>query len=459
MDAIFPILRSARTVEPHLLPDELIATTKRFILDTVGVMIAGTRAPGCEEVAAYACQWTGSPSATLITGRSAPAPYAALVNAVMAHAVEFDDTYEPADVHAYCVVLPAVLAVAEAEGSGISGLEMVAAVAKGVDIAYRMGSAIRTYRGWHPTATCGIIGATVAAGLVARLDEQRLHHAVGIAYSLAAGTFQPVVDPSLAKRLQPGFAARGAVEAVLLARAGLTGPRDVLQGVFGFFPLFEANEYDPKILTDGLGVQFLGAFASMKPYPCCRFNHGAIDAALAVAATIDVDGEAARRAAIADVEIAIPDETLDYVGRRFGSGPDRRIEAQFSVAYTVASALVRGHVTLQDFTGEAVGDPMLAEFARSIRIKGMPVGRYGPSTVRVEFATGAILERTTSQMKGEPGNGLSTGELLAKLRDCLRYAGWREGTADDLGNWAGRLDRSVAPLEELHAILRTGRSR
>ncbi len=105
--------------------------------------------------------------------------------------------------------------------------------------AYRLGSAIKVYRGWHPTATCGIFGATLAAGRILGLERSRLHHAMGIAYSLAAGNFQAVVDGSLSKRLQPGFASRGAIEAVLLARAGITGAKDVFEGRFGYFPLYE----------------------------------------------------------------------------------------------------------------------------------------------------------------------------------------------------------------------------
>jgi len=157
----------------------------------------------------------------MVTGHRAPAPYAAMVNSMMAHAVEFDDTYEPADVHGYAVVLPAIFAAAELKSADrTSGRELVAAIAIGVDIAYRLGSAIKKYRGWQPTSTCGNLTAALAAGRIARCDKDQLHNAVGIAYGMTAGNFQAVVDASLTKRLQRGFSARAAVKAVLLARAG-----------------------------------------------------------------------------------------------------------------------------------------------------------------------------------------------------------------------------------------------
>ena len=221
MDAIYRIVEHVHSYKADAIPSSVVAITKRFIFDAISVMMAGRCAAGCPDVEKYVRAWSGEPSAIMVTGHRAPAPYAAMVNSMMAHAVEFDDTYEPADVHGYAVVLPAIFAAAELKSADrTSGRELVAAIAIGVDIAYRLGSAIKKYRGWQPTSTCGNLTAALAAGRIARCDKDQLHNAVGIAYGMTAGNFQAVVDASLTKRLQRGFSARAAVKAVLLARAG-----------------------------------------------------------------------------------------------------------------------------------------------------------------------------------------------------------------------------------------------
>ncbi len=452
MDAIYPIVGHAHSFRSESLPATTLAITKRFIFDTLAVMIAGSRAEGCAAVQKYVRNWNGEPDALVTGGQRAPAPYAAMVNSMMAHAVEFDDTYEPADVHAYAVVFPAVLVAAEIN-KPVSGLDIIAATAIGVDISYRLSSAIKVYRGWQPTSTCGNLAGTLAAGRLAGCTGVELHNAAGIAYSLVAGNFQAVVDASLTKRLQPGFAARAAIEAVLLARAGITGAREILEGTFGFFPLYEAGEYDAAILTEQLGARFLGDFGSMKPYPCCRFCHAAIDAALLI---VGERGSMQKPEYIQEAEVTLPAETYDYVGRPYSAdSPNPSVSAQFSVPYTVASALLRGKVGLAEFSLSAVREERIYELARRIAVKPVEGTRYGAVTLRLKLQSGATLEQTVKVMKGEPGNPLSDGELYEKARACIRYGEFPERTVDDLMHWVEDLEEQADPLPRLHSILKT----
>ena len=452
MDAIYPIINHVRSFDSGSLSATTISITNRFIFDTIAVMIAGSRAEGCAAVQKCVGNWNGKPDAIVVGGRRVPAPYAAMVNSMMAHAVEFDDTYEPADVHAYAIVLPAVLAAAEIDSAKpIAGRDIIAATALGVDISYRLGSAIKVYRGWQPTSTCGNLAGTLAAGRIAECSAEELHNAAGIAYGLVAGNFQAVVDASLTKRLQPGFAARAAVEAVLLARAGITGARDILEGTFGFFPLYEAGEYDPVVLTDELGTRFLGDSGSMKPYPCCRFCHAAIDAALLI---VGECGVLAKPEDVQEAEVTLPAETYDYVGLPYAEeSPNPRVAAQFSVPYTVASGLLRGKVGLTEFSLSSVGEERVCKLARRIAVRPVEAARYGPVTLRVKLQSGRTLERTVKVMKGEPGNPLSDNELYEKARGCIGYGEFPERTVDDLMKWTEQLERSPDPLPELHSIL------
>jgi 2-methylcitrate dehydratase PrpD len=451
MDAVYPFLRHAHGFDSRALSSETVSITKRFIFDAIAVMMAGSRAQGCAEVARYAAQWTGKPDAMTVLGTRVPAPYAAMVNGMMGHAVEFDDTYEPADVHGYAVVLPAILAAAELPSAGrVTGRDLIAAAAIGIDIAYRLGSAIKVYRGWQPTSTCGNLGATFAAARIARYDTAQMHNAVGIAYGLVAGNFQAVVDASLTKRLQPGFSARAAVEAVLLAQAGITGAKDILEGTFGFYRLYEAGEYKVEVLLDGLGSTFLGDRASMKPYPCCRFCHAAIDAALQV--TAEPNWKPAFVDDIASVSIEIPAETYDYVGKPYEPGPNPIVSAQFSAAYTVASALIRHRVGLTEFSPEAVHEERVVALARKATAKPVPGGRYDAVSVRVRLSSGHAFEKRVSVMKGEPDNPLTDAELRDKARTCIAYGQFPERTVDDLSDWIAGLDEADHPLPKLHSI-------
>jgi 2-methylcitrate dehydratase PrpD len=455
MDAIYPILDYAHSFKAELLPAPTVANTKRFILDALAVMMAGSRAQGCREVARYAGSWSGKPDAVTVLGTRAPSPYAAMVNGMMAHALEFDDTYEPADVHGYAVVLPAVLAAAELDPSRpATGIELIAAAAIGVDIAYRLGSAIKVYRGWQPTSTCGNLGATFAAARMARCDESTMHNSAGVAYGLVSGNFQAVVDASLTKRLQPGFSARAAVEAVLLAQAGITGAKDILEGTFGFYRLYEGGDYNAGVLTENLGTAFLGDRASMKPYPCCRFCHAAIDAALLIASGSDFPANSLLDE-IDEVEVGIPAETYDYVGRPFVPGASL-VAAQFSVAYTVASALARRKVGLSEFTPSAIGDEAVGRLAARVTARPVPGGRYDAVNVGVRLKNGRRLERRVTMMKGEPGNPLTDSELNDKMRTCLSYGGFSARAADDLLGWIDNLDSVRDPIPQLCSIFRGG---
>lgn len=277
-------------------------------------------------------------------------------------------------------------------------------------------------------------------------------HGLSLAPIWANSGKTPARRGSLSKRLQPGFAARGAVEAVLLALAGISGAKDVLEGTFGFYPLYEAREYDIAAVIDSLGRHFLGGQASMKPYPCCRFCHAAIDAALALAVEADIAPDQ-----IADVEIAIPEETLSSVGGPYAPGDNPSISAQFSVAYTVAAGLLHREVAPADFTLEATSDPRLLDLAgrvEAITLAG--AGRYGGAVARIGLHDGRRYERRVSVMKGEPGNPTTEAERFEKVASCIAFANWPGHVATPLSNWATALDRTDAPLDRLHAILSAG---
>jgi 2-methylcitrate dehydratase PrpD len=365
--------------------------------------------------------WGGREESSLILlGGKVPAPQAALVNATMGHALDFDDTFDRAgNIHPGTSTLAASLAVAEMQG-GASGRDLVLAVTLGLDVAGRLALAATVDRGWHRTAAFGIFGATAAAGKLLRLNVEQMGNAFGIALSQAAGTRQCIIDGALTKRFQAGQAASGAVLSALLAREGFTGARQVFAGRFGFFPMYQPNGYDLDAITDGLGQIFRGVELSFKPYPSGRPNHAILDVALEIAQRLDL-ATADAGAGIAEVVITVNPQTYkDQLSPEAGKRrPSQVVEAQFSIPFLVAAALVHGRVGI----GEVAGVDDQQVLVLSDRIHGAIRADAAPTwaQITVRRADGRTASLETTSPSGSPQKPLSDAQLQAKFRDCAAH--------------------------------------
>src|SRR5579883_577962 len=264
------------------LPASAVVATRRDLIDTFGCMLGGSGAPGIAELCQVIGDWGGRREGrVLLRGLTLPAPQAALINASMGHALDFDDTLDSGgSIHPGVSVLAAVLALADRLAK-VSGRDVLLATALGLDVSCRIALACTRDRGWHRTAAIGVFGAAAAAGKLIGLTAAQMLHAFGIAYSHAAGNRQCILDGALTKRLQAGQAASAGVFAAVLAQTGFTGARNIFNGRFGFFELYQPGGYDASLLLEDLGSAFRGEDLSYKPYPCGRPLHAAIDAALA----------------------------------------------------------------------------------------------------------------------------------------------------------------------------------
>jgi 2-methylcitrate dehydratase PrpD len=404
------------------IPDEAVIATKRDILDTLGAALGGSVGPGIRELAQLVKRWGGrEESSLLLLGGKVPAPQAALVNATMGHALDFDDTFDRAgSIHPGISTLAASLAIAELQG-GVAGRDFVLAVTLGLDVACRLALAATIDRGWHRTAAFGIFGATAAGGKLLGLTVEQMVNAFGIAYSQAAGNRQCIVDGALTKRLQAGQAAGSAVLSASLASEGFTGAREVFAGRYGFFQMYQPDGYDLDAITDALGTAFRGVELSFKPYPCGRGNHALLDAALEVYRRLDL-ATADAGAGIAEVVITTDPRTYrDQLSPEAGKRrPSQVVEAQFSMPFLVAAALVRGKVGIGEVA--QVDDPQV--LALSDRIQGAiredAPANWAQITVRRTDGRAASLE--TTGPSGSPEKPLSDAQLQAKFRDCAAHA-------------------------------------
>jgi 2-methylcitrate dehydratase PrpD len=420
----------AQTLAEHIctttyddLPEHAIVSSKRDMLDTLGAALGGSVAPGIAELAGLVKRWGGrGESSLLLLGGRVPAPQAAMVNAAMGHALDFDDTFDRAgNIHPGTSTLFASLAAAELQG-GVSGRDVILAIALGLDVAGRLALAATVDRGWHRTAAIGIFGAAAAAGKLLSLSIEQMSHAFGIAYSQAAGNRQCILDGALTKRLQAGQAASSGVLAAMLAQEGFTGAREVFAGRYGFYPMYQPDGYDLTAITDELGQRFRGADLSFKPYPCGRGNHTLLDAALQLYEQLDL-ATAQEGKEIADVVVTTNAQTC---AAEFGPGTTKRrptqvVEAQFSLPFLVAVALTLGRIGIGDVA--RVDHPSVLALAERLQGEAKDDAPAGWARIWVRRTDGrAATVETAMDALGSPERPLSDLLLEAKFRDCAAHA-------------------------------------
>ena len=421
-DAAWPLAQHVCRTGYADLPASAVESARRDILDTFGCMLGGSGSPGIDELFAVISRWGGlAESRILLRGIRLPAPQAALLNASMGHALDFDDTLDTGgSIHPGVSVLGSVLAACDSLGGvkGVSGRDVLLAVALGLDVSCRIALASTLDRGWHRTAAIGVFGANAAAGKLIGLSPERMLAAFGIAYSHAAGNRQCILDGALTKRMQAGQAASAGVFSAALAQTGFTGARNIFNGRFGFLELYQPNGYDASALLRELGTAFRGEGLSYKPYPCGRPLHAAIDAALAARVRLAIE----RPDDIQSVTVE-----ADPAGHndQFDRGPAKRrptqvVEAQFAQPFLIATALVHGKVGIAEVDG--LGDASVLALADRIDGVARDGRAKGSLGITVQRTDGRSVTVEASAPIGSPEKPLSNTQLETKLRDCARNA-------------------------------------
>jgi 2-methylcitrate dehydratase PrpD len=399
------------------LPAETAAFTKLCILDWLGSALAGAAKPPVRMIDELAREWGGSGQATLVTGGRSSVVNAALVNGAASHVVELDDIHKASIIHAATVVIPAALAAAE--WLNRSGKELIAAVAVGYDVCFRVGEAVSPshYRFWHNTATCGTFGAAAAAASLLRLDEEQIVHALGNAGTQAAGLWEFIVDGAMSKQLHTGKAAMNGLLAALLAQKGFTGPSRILEGERGFFRAM-AETVDESRITDRLGESFKITENSFKVHASCRHTHPAVDLALKLRRQTGIRPEEIRRIRVGGYRsvLAITDNP----------DPQTVYASKFSLQFCVALALVKGRAGLADFSEETLHDPAVRSLMERVELTLDPdvdaayPERWG-SSMEAETMEGEVLRLAADYPKGDPENPVTAAELTEKFHDLAAH--------------------------------------
>jgi 2-methylcitrate dehydratase PrpD len=408
------------------VPAEVAEAAKLHLLDTVGCGLAATALGVAAEGRETMAELGGEDQATVIGARAGlPAASAAFANAMVCHGLDFDDTHSDSVAHVSVVTCPASLAVSEATGAG--GHDALAAIVAANEVVTRVGmaaSGLFHKRGFHPTAICGIFGATAAAARLGGLDAGRTASALGIAGSLASGLFAYLEDGTPTKPIHPAWAAHGAVLAARLAAHGAEGPPSVFEGKFGLYHAFlgaAKGEIDLEAQLADLGSRWETPRIAYKPYPACHFMHGA------VGATADAAGSGLSPDDVEEVVVTVPAAGVDLVLEPTGSkvAPRTEYEAKFSLQYSAAAMIVHGRCGVTTYTPDAIRDPVVLDLAKRVRYEVKEYPTYPsafPGGVRITTRDGRTLEADLPHQRGGPENPMSADEVRDKFRENASVA-------------------------------------
>lgn len=391
------------------LPGDVAAAAEHFLADTLAVGAAGHDAPGAQAILQVARAMGQGQEARLLGSKERlPAGAAAFVNGYRIHCLEWDAVHEPAVVHAMSVVTAALGAVIDRRG-GVPAAEALAALAVGVEVAAGLGDAATSSLSFFRPATAGVMGAALAA---ARLEGVPLPAALGLAYSSIAGTMQAHVEGSLALPFQIANAARAAVLASDLAKAGFPAPVDVLDGPFGYFRLIDQGS--SAALVADLGKRWRITELSVKPYPSGRASHAALGV-LAAFAGQDVTA----------VALACPPLICRLVGRAMQ--PEMTPSwARLCLPFLAGLMCRDGRIDPSHFTPDQFSDPALLAFAERVTLNddGNPdPNALFPQTITLTFGDGRAQRIAIPATLGSPAAPLSPAQTAAKLALARELAG------------------------------------
>jgi 2-methylcitrate dehydratase PrpD len=402
-------------------PLQAVEQAKRAILDSVGVMLAGSVEPPARIIQKVAEAEGSAPLATLLGTRiRTGGVWAALANGTAGHALDFDDTNFAMMGHPSVPVLGAALAAGELALA--DGRALLHAFLLGFEVETTLGEVVNPtqyQRGFHATCTLGTLGAAAAAAKLLNLDPVQTRHALAMAASQASGLKENF--GTMTKPFHAGHAARSGLLAAFLAREGFTASEVALEGPQGYLRVLGSQTDDPTPAIDYLGTpwKILTTGVAVKPYPSCACTHSIIDAILELRDTQGLRPEAVQAITIG-VTAMVPKILIHH-------DPRTGLEGKFSAEFCAAAALVEGRVGIATFTDAKTADPRVRAAVGKVSVVVDPsipgdLEHHMWTRVIVTLADGRRLEIPPREVRGHPAVPLSSGELRAKFLDCASVA-------------------------------------
>lgn len=441
----------ALSVEWAALPRPAQAAARAFLFDSLAVGVAGHGAIHAAEVRALAQVWTGKAAGEgLVLGERGlrlPAPYAAYANAYQIHSQEYDCVHEAAVAHPMATVCAALLA--EAGRAPAAGADFLAAVVAGIDVVATLGVSVKGPLKFFRPATAGIFGCVAALSRLRRVEPAVGRRAFGHALALASGTMQSHIEGKPTLALQVAAAARSAVEAFDLARAGIPSPDGAIGGPFGYMALFENDPVLEREL-ERLGTVWRVEEVSWKPFPTGRAAQGAIVALKTLMADHGVTADTLEL-----LEYHAPPLIHRLVGRR--PQADMTVPyARLCFAWLGAVVLRDGDVGLGVFTPDQLADPALLSVAQKITVipdDNPDLAAFVPAYAEARLKDGRVLRVDVARQFGAPEWPLTLDEQMEKARRCFAFGGLDDALAPDLHAQVAKLDEAGDVVAVLTPLL------
>jgi len=402
------------------LSDEVIDCVKYRFLDFISVACRGSKEDPSQTIYRFVREMEKGEGVIVGTKEKAPYLYSALANGTSSHAIEMDDVDNESSLHPGVVVFPSALATGEMAGA--SGKRFILAVVLGYEVMVRLGSALgpeNSYkRGFHPTGTCGTFGSSVASSKILGLQEEEILNAMGISGSQAAGSMEYLAQGAWTKPFHAGWAAHSGMVAALLSRKGFKGPSSILEGRDGFLHAY-SNGADPSKVLEGIGSGFQILQTSVKTHACCRYMHSPIDAVLKIVKENNLRPEQVKK-----IKVGVLRAGAHLIAEPIESKykPQSIVDAQFSMPFGAAAALLYGRAGLKEFQPSTILSRPVREMMRKVEcIIDPELDRTFPKQWR---ATAEILTEdekrystTVEYPKGDPENPLSWEEMIERFHE------------------------------------------
>jgi 2-methylcitrate dehydratase PrpD len=409
----------ATQFELEQAPSEVIASAKLCLLDALGIGFASNSFDFAHRTAA-AIEAVAGAGDHVVIGRRERLPLrdAALMNGVLIHGLDYDDTHPGSVVHASASAVPVVLA--EGRRQQVSGARALAAYLLAVEADARIGQHAGGWwqkAGFHPTGVVGVFGATLAAGSLQRQPAQALTYSLGVALSMASGSMEFLEDGSWTKRLHPGWAAASGIMAASLGAHGFESPLKSFEGRFGLYNTYLGGRMPASAgdMLDGLGERWEMRNVAIKPYPVCHFNHACGDAALALQAEHGFGA-----ADVISIKARIHRNQMPVVCEPIAAKrrPQSEYDAKFSLPYFVATCLVRGRFGLAELEPASLADPEILALCARVDCEHDEESAfpdYFSGHVEILLKDGRRLARRERVNRGADARPLSRAEIETKF--------------------------------------------
>lgn len=404
------------------IDEHTLFAAKTFLLDTLAVGVAGKVNPASDKIVQAASAWSDGGNCRIL-GRSdvyMSAQSAAVVNGFQIHCLEWDALHEPSVVIALCTTTAALLS--EVQCSDTSLDDALKALIIGVETAVFFGAGATTEPRFFRPSVAGLMGASMAMGLLRKYSRSQMLDLLGLAYSQAAGTMQAHWEGSEALPLQIGIAARSALTAADLVMAGVTGPHDVIDGKFGYFKLFET--------ADNLDSQFEGwskpwkiTEVAHKPFPAGRATQATLTALMEIG-----QDEPLAMDAIHSITVHVPKLIMLLVGRQYIHDMSPAY-ARLCLEFIAPMMIREDKIDPRLFTNSNMNSDQAAADAKKIGIvldENPDPNALSPQRITILFKDGRKIDRVIETPFGSPGYPMSLSDQLDKVGFCLELGEYDE---------------------------------